>query len=65
MNYSRAIKLLFDVENPDLTKFGTENDKLEQAAIMAHRKFRIITSMQRLSILLPRKKHRILVTSLS
>ena len=65
MNYSRAIKLLFDVENPDLTKFGTENDKLEQAAIMAHRKFRIITSMQRLKYFTPEEKHRILVTSLS
>lgn len=56
MNYSRAIKLLFDVENPDLTKFGTENDKLEQAAIMAHRKFRIITSMQRLKYFTPEEK---------
>ncbi|CAK9435967.1 uncharacterized protein LODBEIA_P05650 [Lodderomyces beijingensis] len=48
MNYVRAIKLLFDVENPDTSVFGGENDKLQQAAIMAHRKFRIITSMQRM-----------------
>ncbi|CAI5755655.1 unnamed protein product [Candida verbasci] len=48
MNYSRAIKLLFDVENPDVNVFGSEAEKLEQAAIMAHRKFRIITSMQRM-----------------
>ncbi|KAI3402804.2 GSL2 [Candida oxycetoniae] len=48
MNYVRAIKLLFDVENPDSSIFGGDDDKLEQAAIMAHRKFRIITSMQRM-----------------
>ncbi|KAI5963564.1 GSL2 [Candida pseudojiufengensis] len=48
MNYVRAIKLLFDVENPDSSIFGGDNEKLEQAAIMAHRKFRIITSMQRM-----------------
>ncbi|KAG7663184.1 GSL2 [[Candida] subhashii] len=48
MNYSRAIKLLFDVENPNSAGFQNEQEKLEQASIMAHRKFRIITSMQRL-----------------
>lgn len=46
MNYARAIKLLFDVENPDSSTSDTE--KTEHAAIMAHRKFRIITSMQRM-----------------
>ncbi|EGW34545.1 glucan synthase [Spathaspora passalidarum NRRL Y-27907] len=54
MNYSRAIKLLFDVENPD--GFDSEQEKLEQASVMAHRKFRIITSMQRLKYFSPEEK---------
>ncbi|ODV98397.1 hypothetical protein PACTADRAFT_36871 [Pachysolen tannophilus NRRL Y-2460] len=50
MNYSRAIKLLFDVENPNLKDFdNSEHKKLESASIMALRKFRIIVSMQRLN----------------
>lgn len=53
MNYSRAIKLLYDVEtnfknDEDLKDEQLENIKLEEAAIMALRKFRIIASMQRL-----------------
>ncbi|CCE85639.1 Piso0_005257 [Millerozyma farinosa CBS 7064] len=47
MNYSRAIKLLFDVENPDLEEFESEYAKLEEASVMALRKFRIVVSMQR------------------
>lgn len=47
MNYSRAIKLLFDVENL-LDGFADEADKLQQATAMALRKFRMIVSMQRL-----------------
>lgn len=47
MNYSRAIKLLFDVECPDMDNYETEDEKIEAASIMAHRKFRIVTSMQR------------------
>ncbi|KAK6197913.1 1,3-beta-glucan synthase component [Scheffersomyces amazonensis] len=47
MNYSRAIKLMFDIETPDFT-FNDETNKLEAAAIMALRKFRIVVSMQRL-----------------
>ncbi|KAK6460288.1 putative glucan synthase [Scheffersomyces coipomensis] len=46
MNYSRAIKLMFDIENPD-SAFDDEVAKLESAAVMALRKFRIIASMQR------------------
>ncbi|ODQ82473.1 glycosyltransferase family 48 protein [Babjeviella inositovora NRRL Y-12698] len=50
MNHSRAIKLLFDVENPDIGDFGgSEQRKLEEASIMALRKFRLIVSMQRMS----------------
>lgn len=48
MNYSRAIKLLFDVENPDSSKFGTDYDKLEAGSFMALKKFRLIVSMQRM-----------------
>lgn len=48
MNYSRAIKLLFDVENPEIKDFDDEYDKLEAASFMAIRKFRLIASMQRL-----------------
>lgn len=48
MNYSRAIKLLFDVENP-AESFLDETDKLEEASAMARRKFRMIVSMQRLN----------------
>lgn len=50
MNYSRAIKLLYDIENPDLNDFeGLEQKKHESAAIMALRKFRIVVSMQRMA----------------
>lgn len=49
MNYSRAIKLLYDVENP---QYEDDNDdeyvRLEKAAVMALRKFRIVVSMQKL-----------------
>lgn len=50
MNYSRAIKLLYDIENPDEadTNSPFDSKKLEQAAVMALRKFRIVVSMQRL-----------------
>ncbi|KAK6453875.1 1,3-beta-glucan synthase component [Scheffersomyces xylosifermentans] len=48
MNYSRAIKLSFDVENSTVAGFEDEYAKLEEAAVMALRKFRIIASMQRL-----------------
>lgn len=46
MNYSRAIKLLFDVENPDSDE--DEYSKLEEASVLALRKFRLVASMQRL-----------------
>lgn len=50
MNYSRAIKLLFDVENPNLEDFDNdEQKKLEAASIMALRKYRMVVSMQRMN----------------
>lgn len=52
MNYSRAIKLLFDVENPS-DDFADEFEKLEAASAMAMRKFRMIVSMQRLKYFSP------------
>lgn len=47
MNYSRAIKLLFDVENPDIQKFKNKYTKLEEASVSALQKFRLVVSMQR------------------
>ncbi|KAF2399780.1 1,3-beta-glucan synthase component FKS1 [Trichodelitschia bisporula] len=49
MNYSRAIKLLYRVENPEVVQmFGGNSDKLErELERMARRKYRIIVSMQR------------------
>ncbi|CUM66040.1 uncharacterized protein PRCAT00003694001 [Priceomyces carsonii] len=47
MNYSRAIKLLFDVENPDNDNFENDESKLNLASAMALRKFRMVVSMQR------------------
>jgi len=49
MNYSRAIKLLYRVENPEVVQmFGGNSDKLErELERMARRKFKLIVSMQR------------------
>ncbi|KAL1953465.1 hypothetical protein VTO42DRAFT_2779 [Malbranchea cinnamomea] len=49
MNYSRAIKLLYRVENPEVVQmFGGNTEKLErELERMARRKFKIIVSMQR------------------
>ncbi|EMR08340.1 hypothetical protein PNEG_03180 [Pneumocystis murina B123] len=49
MNYSRAIKLLYRVENPDVVQmFGGNTDKLEhELERMARRKFKFVISMQR------------------
>ncbi|OAX82574.1 1,3-beta-glucan synthase component FKS1 [Emergomyces africanus] len=49
MNYSRAIKLLYRVENPEVVQmFGGNSEKLErELERMARRKFRIVVSMQR------------------
>ncbi|KAL8862576.1 MAG: hypothetical protein Q9178_001074 [Gyalolechia marmorata] len=49
MNYSRAIKLLYRVENPEVVQmFGGNSDKLErELERMARRKFKIVVSMQR------------------
>lgn len=51
MNYSRAIKLLYRVENPDVVQcFKGNADKLErELERMARRKFKICVSMQRYS----------------
>lgn len=49
MNYARAIKLLYRVENPDVVHaFGTHTDKLDQELErIARRKFKMVVSMQR------------------
>ena len=49
MNYSRAIKLLYRVENPEVVQmFGGNTDKLErELERMARRKFKLCVSMQR------------------
>lgn len=51
MNYARAIKLLYRVENPELVQyFGGDPEGLELALEkMSRRKFRFVVSMQRLS----------------
>ena len=51
MNYSRAIKLLYRVENPEVVQmFGGNSDKLErELERMARRKFKLCVSMQRFS----------------
>ncbi|KAF8319368.1 1,3-beta-glucan synthase [Clavulina sp. PMI_390] len=49
MNYSKAIKLLYRVENPEVVQlFGASAEKLErELERMARRKFKFIVSMQR------------------
>ncbi|KZT52774.1 glycosyltransferase family 48 protein [Calocera cornea HHB12733] len=49
MNYSKAIKLLYRVENPEVVQlFGGNTDKLErELERMARRKFKMVVSMQR------------------
>uniref|UniRef100_A0A8H7KDC0 1,3-beta-glucan synthase n=1 Tax=Bionectria ochroleuca TaxID=29856 RepID=A0A8H7KDC0_BIOOC len=49
MNYNRAIKLLYRVENPDMVQlFYGHAEKLErELERMARRKFRIVVAMQR------------------
>ena len=51
MNYSRAIKLLYRVENPEIVQmFGGNADGLErELEKMARRKFKFLVSMQRLA----------------
>ncbi|CCE82154.1 Piso0_002853 [Millerozyma farinosa CBS 7064] len=51
MNYARAIKLLYRVENPELVQyFGGDPEGLEMALErMARRKFKFVVSMQRLA----------------
>ncbi len=49
MNYSKAIKLLYRVENPEVVQlFGGNAEKLErELERMARRKFKFVVSMQR------------------
>ena len=49
MNYSKAIKLLYRVENPDLVhNFSGNTDRLErELERMSRRKFKLVVSMQR------------------
>jgi 1,3-beta-glucan synthase len=49
MNYSKAIKLLYRVENPEVVQlFGGSAEKLErELERMARRKFKFVVSMQR------------------
>jgi len=49
MNYSKAIKLLYRVENPDIVhNFGGNTERLErELERMARRKFKVTISMQR------------------
>ncbi|KIM94327.1 hypothetical protein OIDMADRAFT_172631 [Oidiodendron maius Zn] len=49
MNYSRAIKLLYRVENPEVVQiFRDKSEKLErELEHMARRKFKLVVSMQR------------------
>ncbi|EMD36733.1 glycosyltransferase family 48 protein [Gelatoporia subvermispora B] len=51
MNYAKAIKLLYRVENPEVVQlFGGNTDKLErELERMAKRKFKFVVSMQRYS----------------
>src|SRR6201996_2760326 len=51
MNYSKAIKLLYRVENPEVVQlFGGNTDRLErELERMARRKFKFVISMQRYS----------------
>ncbi|EGN92450.1 glycosyltransferase family 48 protein [Serpula lacrymans var. lacrymans S7.3] len=51
MNYSKAIKLLYRVENPDIVSmFGGNTEKLErELERMSRRKFKFAISMQRFS----------------
>lgn len=51
MNYGKAIKLLYRVENPEVVQmFGGNTDKLERELDhMARRKFKFVVSMQRYS----------------
>ncbi|KAJ7846114.1 1,3-beta-glucan synthase component-domain-containing protein [Mycena olivaceomarginata] len=51
MNYSKAIKLLYRVEKPDVVqRFGGNTDRLErELESMARRKFKFVVSMQRYS----------------
>lgn len=51
MNYSKAIKLLYRVENPDIVhNFGGNTERLErELERMARRKFKFAISMQRFS----------------
>lgn len=48
MNYSRALKLLYTTECGDLSECSNPK-KSEKASVLAERKFRIVTSLQKMS----------------
>lgn len=58
MNYPRAIKLLYRVENPEVVQmFGGNSDKLDrELERMARRKFKFVISMQRYSKFTPEER---------
>ena len=53
MNYNKAIKLLYRVENPEIVQlFGGNTERLErELERMSRRKFKFVISMQRLSLI--------------
>ena len=61
MNYSKAIKLLYRVENPEVVQlFGGNTDKLEhELERMARRKFKFVVSMQRYSKFSPEERENV------
>jgi 1,3-beta-glucan synthase len=61
MNYSKAIKLLYRVENPEIVQlFGGNTDKLErELERMARRKFKFVVSMQRYSKFTPEERENV------
>jgi 1,3-beta-glucan synthase len=61
MNYSKAIKLLYRVENPEVVQlFGGNTDKLErELERMARRKFKFVVSMQRYSKFTPEERENV------
>ena len=60
MNYRKAIKLLYRVENPEVVQtFGENTEKLErELESMERRTFRFIASMQRYSKFFNKEEHK-------
>ncbi|CEP22283.1 GSC1 [Cyberlindnera jadinii] len=51
VNYVRALKLLYRIENPDMVQFYKNDQQAleDDLEIMAHRKFKMVIAMQRLA----------------